>query len=489
MDETPLCQIAKKFHTDKFDPENPLSHLYTPAYHRLLADRRSQVRKVLEIGLGWPGLMHRDYPAGGSLRMWSEYFSDANIFGLDIREDALVNDDGIKSFRCDQSSYWSLREAQSFVGDGFDLIVDDGSHVPEHQVLTARLFVPSLAKDGLYVIEDVHSVELPWIVRNLPFEHEILEIENDKLPDDRLIIIRAGAKRARPSRVLINVATEGSEEFYQVGQNRLAETMSRIDPRTELRLYNRLPEHWPSHQRKPYCFKACAFADLVDQFDLLLWCDSSIYPIAKMEPVWQQIEANGYLLVQGGGSNYNWTADSAYPDLFPNEPIEKARDINRRITPIVGGIIGINSKSDVGRRFLDEYCRLARQTNCFVGPWANENCPRRPNYGIGGRYTTAPCGPQDVLGHRHDQTAASVLAWRFDMKLAEYPAPYAYTTAGPGTILLHDGPGLVEWRAIHTKQEVPAKKGQCCSKCGSEALGIAGGMRVCNQCGNSWMIR
>jgi len=187
---TELCDLGRKWHTDKGPSENPLAHAYTPAYHQLLNARREEVKKVLEIGIGWAGLMHSDYRAGGSLFMWRDYFPNAEIYGLEIREDSLVYAERIHSYQCDQSSEDSLRLAAIWVGAELDLIVDDGSHVKEDQVLTARILKPLLAPNGIYVIEDVHDAELPWVLENLPFKCEVIEVENERLTGDRLIVIR-----------------------------------------------------------------------------------------------------------------------------------------------------------------------------------------------------------------------------------------------------------------------------------------------------------
>ena len=44
-----------------------------------------------------------------------------------------------------------------------------------------------------------------------------------------------------------------------------------------------------------------------------------------------------------------------------------------------------------------------------------------------------------MLGHRHDQTAASVIAWRLRMKLTDPPIPFAYArTRDDGTVHIED---------------------------------------------------
>jgi len=292
------------------------------------------------------------------------------------------------------------------------------------------------------------------------------------------------------NRCVVNV---GWGKYYERGQQRLASSLREFDPGCELNFRSDIPPDWPAHKEKPYAFKVMSLEEASNGHDLILWLDSSIVAISSMEPLWERIERDGYFLVNGSSSNYEWTADSAYADLFPGVPIENARRTNRTIPQIVGGVIGLNVQSKIGADFLREYYRLAKDTTAFCGPWANSNCPSRPIYDPE-PYTTEECGPSDVMGHRHDQTAASVLAWKFGMKLAEYPAPYAYTTPGEGTILLHDGPGLADVEEIigfkrnlgSWTERSTADSKIACPECSSTAVGMAGGMRRCNQCGYAW---
>ena len=128
-----LKPIAAKYGSDKC-----AWHSYGRIYDQLFYGKT--VRKMLEIGIGYKGLLGEKYQNGAGLRMWAEYFPEAEIYGLDLREDALVNEGRIHSYQCDQGSIKSLRAAREAIGTGFDLIVDDGSHQPEHQILSALVF-------------------------------------------------------------------------------------------------------------------------------------------------------------------------------------------------------------------------------------------------------------------------------------------------------------------------------------------------------------
>lgn len=153
---TLLCELAQKYGTDKFP-------WYTPFYHLLLDRRREYVHSVLEIGIGTPEAMKHvpDYKPGASLRMWEEYFPHAMIFGVDKESGLMATTDRTRVSRCDQSNPEDLRRAAAWVqcvGPGKpNLIVDDGSHDPHHQISTFNALFPLLAEGGLYIIEDVNG--------------------------------------------------------------------------------------------------------------------------------------------------------------------------------------------------------------------------------------------------------------------------------------------------------------------------------------------
>lgn len=152
---TPLCALADKYQTDKGGLSTiyggcpgDTCHTYTEAYYRMFDDqRRHNVRRVLEIGVN----------AGSSLRMWEEWFPHAKISGLDILSHVLFNAGRIRCYIADQSSEVSLLEAihNISVSPVFDLIIDDGSHELQHQLISMKTLLPFLTPDGVYVIEDV----------------------------------------------------------------------------------------------------------------------------------------------------------------------------------------------------------------------------------------------------------------------------------------------------------------------------------------------
>jgi hypothetical protein len=153
-------------------------------------------------------------------------------------------------------------------------------------------------------------------------------------------------------------------------------------------------------------------------FSTLLWADACIVPGARpIDDLWKKIEGDGYWIARNGWKNSEWTADSAYRDLFPEflssgSSLEEARAQNQKIPHVVATTFGLSLERPVGKAFLEQYFRLASETRAFCGPW--KNTPE------------TPCGPPGVLGHRHDQTCASVIAWRLGLTISDCPEWFSY---------------------------------------------------------------
>jgi hypothetical protein len=175
-----LCEIGVKWGTDKHDDVHfPENGDLASFYHSLLSDRRESTLKVLEIGIGTVAAMRhtgKPYTPGASLFMWEEYFPNAHIYALDICPDVLVNRGRISSYQCDQSDPASLKSVMPALGVGFDFIVDDGSHAPIHQVLTAQTFLPLLAPGGVYAIEDIPLASRDYVASGIPWRYEFHEV-------------------------------------------------------------------------------------------------------------------------------------------------------------------------------------------------------------------------------------------------------------------------------------------------------------------------
>ena len=121
-------------------------HNYFLFYDTLFLPFKDKKLKILEIGI----------KKGSSLRTWKEYFKNSEIFGIDIDSNSLINEDRIKSFLCNSSDPNDIKKLNGLT---FDIIIDDGSHVPQDQKNTFNNFFNLVNSNGLYIIEDIKNVK------------------------------------------------------------------------------------------------------------------------------------------------------------------------------------------------------------------------------------------------------------------------------------------------------------------------------------------
>ena len=121
------------------------SYLFLEAYETHFASFRDKPIRLLEIGVN----------KGGSLQLWRKYFGKkAIIHGIDI--DPSVLSLGIKN--CDihigsQNDPIFLKSILDEHGP-FDIVIDDGSHLMQHQITSFETIYPTMSENGVYVCED-----------------------------------------------------------------------------------------------------------------------------------------------------------------------------------------------------------------------------------------------------------------------------------------------------------------------------------------------
>lgn len=147
-----LTSLAQKYRTDKWGDHN-----YTPHYQRHLRHLRDKPITLLEIGIGG---YKRDGQGGASLRMWEEFFPRATIIGLDIEDKSFVDGGRITTYQGSQADPHVLQRILDEHGP-LHVVIDDGSHRPEHIRKTFDYLFPRIPDDGIYVIEDTQTSYWP----------------------------------------------------------------------------------------------------------------------------------------------------------------------------------------------------------------------------------------------------------------------------------------------------------------------------------------
>ncbi len=95
---------------------------------------------------------------GGSLQMWKKYFGPGvKIVGIDIKEKCKKYEEEQISVRIgDQSDHKFLAQLVDEFGPP-DLVLDDGSHQMHHITGTFEFLYPLVSKNGVYMVEDLHT--------------------------------------------------------------------------------------------------------------------------------------------------------------------------------------------------------------------------------------------------------------------------------------------------------------------------------------------
>jgi hypothetical protein len=118
---------------------------YFEIYERHMGRFRNTTCTYLEIGV----------QRGGSLTLMQEYLGpQAKVVGIDI-DPVCANTPGHKVYIGDQADAGFLGTVAEDVGP-LDIVVDDGGHKPDQQLVSFLTLFPRLRFGGVYIVEDLH---------------------------------------------------------------------------------------------------------------------------------------------------------------------------------------------------------------------------------------------------------------------------------------------------------------------------------------------
>jgi hypothetical protein len=126
---------------------------YFDVYEKHFSKFVGKSPKILEIGV----------LGGGSIELWLKYFGEGTqVVGVDINPDCLSYkyEGNAEIVMGDQSSpaFWQNLLSKH---PEFDIIIDDGSHIMSHQIITLQQTFPHLKDTGVYLCEDTHTSYWP----------------------------------------------------------------------------------------------------------------------------------------------------------------------------------------------------------------------------------------------------------------------------------------------------------------------------------------
>jgi hypothetical protein len=137
---------SKELNLDNYDSDKIINR-YTDRYDIVFKSLISKPITLLELGVY----------KGGSLLLWRDYFPSGTIVGIDCTLPKNFNcGERIHVFEGSQTDTQFLSSvANKIAPEGFDIIIDDASHIGELSKISFwHLFDNHLKPGGLYVIED-----------------------------------------------------------------------------------------------------------------------------------------------------------------------------------------------------------------------------------------------------------------------------------------------------------------------------------------------
>lgn len=121
----------------------------------------------------------------------------------------------------------------------------------------------------------------------------------------------------------------------------------------------------PPHLENPYAFKIYAIRKCVEAgYTNILWLDTSMFAIKNVQPIFDEINANGYLLHNSFNLLSTWCIDSTLSYFG----IERGK-LNG-FTMATGGFMGFNFDNKQGTGLFNEW-EQAMKMGLFKGGWAN----------------------------------------------------------------------------------------------------------------------
>ena len=130
-------------------PHKSIKHsTYFKSYEHFFSKYRNREITFIEIGV----------LNGGSLFMWREYFGPkARIIGIDLNPTAKKwEKDGFEIFIGNQADKDFWTDVKAKVGS-IDIVLDDGGHTYEQQIVTTESLLDFINDGGMIVIEDTHT--------------------------------------------------------------------------------------------------------------------------------------------------------------------------------------------------------------------------------------------------------------------------------------------------------------------------------------------
>lgn len=146
----------------------------------------------------------------------------------------------------------------------------------------------------------------------------------------------------------------------------------------------------PLHTENPYAFKLYCIEKAVEAgYTQILWLDSSCFAIKNVQPIFDEIEKDGFIFQDSGHWLGTWTNDQTldYFGMTRDEAME-VRMIGN------AGFLGLDFEQELPQEFFGKWWK-AMSSGYFKGAWHNNDKTESQD--------------ERCRGHRHDMSASSAI--------------------------------------------------------------------------------
>ncbi len=126
---------------------------------------------------------------GGSERLFSDWFTQANIIGYDVTEQYITVPMGRTQKIIKDCKLFTLEEFKDFPPH---IIIDDGSHLIEDQLKVVEVCYPQLQPGGYLIIEDIQDIshnKSKFDALGIPYKLYDLRLNKNRY-DDILLVFK-----------------------------------------------------------------------------------------------------------------------------------------------------------------------------------------------------------------------------------------------------------------------------------------------------------
>lgn len=141
-----LTDLADKHGLD----QGSTKHRFTELYHLLFLPYRNRAIQFMALGVS-EGAQGNDVPAA---QMWLEYFTKAQVHGVDPADFSGFADERFSFAQCDLETRESIGKMAEPL-PALDIVVDDATHASHHQQNAFVELFDALKPGGIYCIEDL----------------------------------------------------------------------------------------------------------------------------------------------------------------------------------------------------------------------------------------------------------------------------------------------------------------------------------------------